>query len=61
MRASSCRRPAAARVKPVVVIKSGRHTQAAAAAKTHTGVLAGSDYCLRRRVSARRNAPRARP
>ena len=35
---------AAARVKPVVVIKSGRHTQAAAAAKTHTGVLAGSDF-----------------
>ena len=34
---------AAARVKPVVVIKSGRHTQAAAAAKTHTGALAGSD------------------
>ncbi|MGB2597377.1 MAG: CoA-binding protein, partial [Pseudolabrys sp.] len=28
---------AAARVKPVVVIKSGRHTQAAVAAKTHTG------------------------
>ena len=35
---------AAARVKPVVVIKSGRQlTQAAAAAKTHTGALAGSD------------------
>ena len=34
---------AAARVKPVVVIKSGRHTQAAVAAKTHTGALAGSD------------------
>ena len=34
---------AAARTKPVVVIKSGRHTQGAAAARTHTGALAGSD------------------
>src|SRR6516164_3896234 len=34
---------AAARVKPVVVIKSGRHTQSAKAAQTHTGALAGSD------------------
>jgi acetyltransferase len=34
---------AAARVKPVVVIKSGRHAQAAKAAQTHTGALAGSD------------------
>lgn len=34
---------AAARVKPVVVIKSGRHTQGAQAAATHTGALAGSD------------------
>src|SRR6478609_8276989 len=34
---------AAARVKPVVVIKAGRHTQGAAAARTHTGALAGSD------------------
>lgn len=34
---------AAARVKPVVVIKSGRHSQGAAAARTHTGALAGSD------------------
>ncbi len=34
---------AAARVKPVVVIKSGRHTQGARAAATHTGALAGSD------------------
>src|SRR6185295_1716198 len=31
----------AARIKPVVVIKSGRHTQAAQAAATHTGALAG--------------------
>jgi len=34
---------AAARAKPVVVIKSGRHAQSAVAAKTHTGALAGSD------------------
>ncbi len=34
---------AAARVKPVVVIKSGRHAQGAVAARTHTGALAGSD------------------
>jgi acetyltransferase len=34
---------AAARVKPVVVIKSGRHAAGASAARTHTGALAGSD------------------
>ena len=34
---------AAARVKPVVVVKSGRHRQGAKAAETHTGALAGSD------------------
>jgi acetyltransferase len=34
---------AAARVKPVVVVKAGRHTEAARAAATHTGALAGSD------------------
>jgi len=34
---------AAARVKPVMVIKAGRHAQGAAAARTHTGALAGSD------------------
>ena len=33
----------AARAKPVVVIKSGRNTQSARAAATHTGALAGSD------------------
>lgn len=33
----------AARIKPVVVIKSGRHAQAARAAATHTGALAGAD------------------
>jgi acetyltransferase len=34
---------AAARTKPVVVIKTGRHALAARAAATHTGALAGSD------------------
>ena len=34
---------AAARVKPVVVIKSGRFAAGAKAAATHTGALAGSD------------------
>jgi acetyltransferase len=34
---------AAARTKPVVVIKAGRHVQGAKAAATHTGALAGSD------------------
>jgi acetyltransferase len=34
---------AAARVKPVVVVKSGRQAQGAKAAQTHTGALAGAD------------------
>jgi acetyltransferase len=34
---------AAARIKPVLVIKSGRHAQGAKAAQTHTGAMAGSD------------------
>ena len=34
---------AAARIKPVLVIKSGRHAAGAKAAATHTGALAGSD------------------
>jgi acetyltransferase len=34
---------AAARAKPVLVVKSGRHAQGAKAAMTHTGALAGSD------------------
>jgi acetyltransferase len=34
---------AAARIKPVVAIKTGRHVAAAKAAATHTGALAGSD------------------
>jgi len=34
---------AAARAKPVLVIKSGRHAAGARAAMTHTGALAGSD------------------
>jgi len=34
---------AAARAKPVLVVKAGRHAQGAKAASTHTGALAGSD------------------
>ncbi|MDX0695689.1 GNAT family N-acetyltransferase [Sinorhizobium medicae] len=34
---------AAARVKPVVAIKAGRHAEAAKAAATHTGALSGAD------------------
>lgn len=36
----------ASRVKPVVAIKAGRHAQAAKAAATHTGALAGGDRVL---------------
>jgi acetyltransferase len=34
---------AAARLKPVIVIKAGRHAQSAKAAASHTGALAGAD------------------
>ena len=34
---------AAARIKPVIVIKAGRMAQGAKAAASHTGALAGSD------------------
>lgn len=34
---------AAARIKPVIAVKSGRHEQAAKAAATHTGALSGGD------------------
>ncbi|CAI2934412.1 bifunctional acetate--CoA ligase family protein/GNAT family N-acetyltransferase [Aminobacter niigataensis] len=37
---------AAARLKPVIAIKSGRHEQAAKAAATHTGALAGGDRAV---------------
>ncbi len=34
---------AAARMKPVIVVKAGRHEEGARAAATHTGALAGTD------------------
>ncbi|MEQ9490111.1 MAG: bifunctional acetate--CoA ligase family protein/GNAT family N-acetyltransferase [Alphaproteobacteria bacterium] len=34
---------AASRIKPVIVVKSGRHDEGAKAASSHTGALAGSD------------------
>ena len=34
---------AAARIKPVIVVKAGRHAENALAASSHTGALAGSD------------------
>jgi acetyltransferase len=37
---------AAARIKPVVAIKSGRHEQSAKAAATHTGALSGADRVI---------------
>lgn len=38
---------AVSRVKPVVVVKAGRHAEAAKAAASHTGALAGSDDVYR--------------
>jgi len=38
-----CAARAAARVKPVIVLKSGRHKRASQAAATHTGAMAGVD------------------
>lgn len=37
---------AAARIKPVVAIKAGRHEQSAKAAATHTGALSGADRVI---------------
>jgi acetyltransferase len=33
----------AARIKPVIVVKAGRHAESALAASSHAGALAGSD------------------
>ena len=35
-----------ARLKPVIVVKSGRHAEGARAARSHTGALAGSDAVI---------------
>ena len=44
MRANSCPpRALLLEVKPVIVLKSGRHKQSSQAAATHTGALAGAD------------------
>ncbi len=37
---------AAARLKPVIAVKPGRHAEAAQAAATHTGALAGADRVI---------------
>ena len=37
---------AAARIKPVIAVKPGRHAEAARAAATHTGALAGADRVI---------------
>lgn len=42
---------AAARIKPVIAIKAGRHEQAAAAAATHTGALSGADRVVEAALS----------
>src|SRR6185437_3920400 len=56
---------AAARTKPVIVVKAGRHARGAAAAKTHTGALAGADSvydaAFRRAGTRRRRRCQRRP
>lgn len=50
---------AAARTKPVIVLKAGRHTQSSTAAHTHTGALIGDDAVFDAALS-RAGAVRAR-
>lgn len=42
---------AAARIKPVIAVKAGRHAKAAQAAATHTGALSGSDRVVEAALS----------
>jgi acetyltransferase len=51
---------AAARAKPVVVVKAGRHEQGAKAAATHTGALAGADDVYNAAFRRPRTVPRPR-
>jgi acetyltransferase len=52
-----------ARLKPVIVLKAGRHAAAAQAAASHTGSMAGSAavYDHRHRSVARRGGRACRP
>jgi acetyltransferase len=52
---------AAARIKPAVVVKSGRMAQGAKAAATHTGALAGSDAVYDAAPDPTQTPPRRSP